>query len=420
VIPRYFPITLSSEPDRSIWLEEAHKILVSALRRRKNLFMRYCSPLLVCFVASIFPLAAQNASQPASTAATTPVAYVYLASGTNSTGYQINAFSAASNGKLTAVPGSPVTEKGFYLATSKNWLFSTDTVDIYSFSIAADGALKKVSSVNAQKHNSYPTGGPVSLFSDRTGANLYDEDIYSDGSNNAYQSFTLDEHNGSLSYLSTDSTVSADFQTPLSFIGNDEFGYGASCILGSNIIYGFGRASDGSLTDIEISPEIPSAKQGSYCPWDAAGDNASNVAISMTPTDDTSMIGPPQLAVYTADGGGNLTTSSTADNMPATVVVNVNAIAANPAGNLLAVAGTNGLEVFHFNASNPVTRFTGALTTDNIYAVAWDNSNHLYAFTGGSSGKLYVFNVTSTTVNRAPGSPYSIPNATGLAVLSKQ
>ena len=92
---------------------------------------------------------------------------------------------------MTAVTGSPFAGNGAYIAGSRGWLFSTDTVDIYSYSIAADGALKQMSSINAQQYNQYPTGGPINLFLDRTGSTLYDEDIYWDGANNNYQSFDL-------------------------------------------------------------------------------------------------------------------------------------------------------------------------------------------------------------------------------------
>jgi hypothetical protein len=34
----------------------------------------------------------------------------------------------------------------------------------------------------------------------------------------------------------------------------------------------------------------------------------------------------------------------------------------SPSGKLLAVAGTTGLQVFHFNGSNPIKPYTGLLT----------------------------------------------------------
>jgi hypothetical protein len=44
---------------------------------------------------------------------------------------------------------------------------------------------------------------------------------------------------------------------------------------------------------------------------------------------------------------------------------------------LLAVGGSGGLQVFHFNGRRPITRFTGLLSKDEVDQVAWDNDNHL-------------------------------------------
>lgn len=374
--------------------------------------------LAALVVVSLSTFALAQTPEITATPSTAPAAFVYVSSGSESGAGQIIAYTAAQNGKLTAVAGSPFPATGAILGNANKWLFSTDTVNIYTFSIGQQGQLKQVSSVNAQKYNGYDGGGPISLFTDRTGADLYDEDIYSDGANNQYQSWGINALNGSLSYTGMESTVSAEFLTPLTFIANDKYGYGASCIYGNQSIYGFSRASNGSLTDMQTSVSYPLPKQvGAYCPYWAAADNGSDIAVSMTATNDITVIGPPQIAVYTADSSGNLTTTSTADTMPESAVVNVNGIVASPSGKLLAVAGTNGLQVFHFNGSAPVTHYTGLLTSDNINNVAWDNSNHLYAVSG-VTGKLYVYTITPTSVVAAPGSPYAVANAAQVAVVS--
>jgi hypothetical protein len=43
-------------------------------------------------------------------------------------------------------------------------------------------------------------------------------------------------------------------------------------------------------------------------------------------------------------------------------VKNVNDILFSPSGKLVAVGGTAGLQIFHFNGANPLTRATGLLT----------------------------------------------------------
>jgi WD40 repeat protein len=128
--------------------------------------------------------------------------------------------------------------------------------------------------------------------------------------------------------------------------------------------------------------------------------------------------GPPQLATYTADGSGNLATKSTFWNMPEHGVKYVTDIWMSPSGKLLAVAGTAGLQVFHFNGSHPMKHYTGLLTKDEVDQLFWDNDNHLFAISR-SAAKLFVFTITPTNVSQAPGSPYTITNPQDITVLPK-
>jgi hypothetical protein len=95
----------------------------------------------------------------------------------------------------------------------------------------------------------------------------------------------------------------------------------------------------------------------------------------------------------------------------------INAMNTSPAGNLLAVAGTKGLQVFHFNGANPITHFTGPLTTTEIDEIFWDNDNHLYGISSNAN-KLWVFTVTTSGYSEAPGSPYSVHSPQGLRVMT--
>jgi WD40 repeat protein len=168
-------------------------------------------------------------------------------------------------------------------------------------------------------------------------------------------------------------------------------------------IFGFERSSDGFLT--EINPP-----QGYfYCPSQTASDPYDHVAISMQPVNqqDFSPDRLPQLASYTADAEGNLSATSTDSNMPQTSVVSVTDLNISPSGKLLAVGGTQGLEIFHFSGSNPIKPYTGLLTKDEIDQFFWDNQNHLYAISR-TANKLYVFTITPTSYSEAPGSPHTI------------
>jgi hypothetical protein len=149
----------------------------------------------------------------------------------------------------------------------------------------------------------------------------------------------------------------------------------------------------------------------------AAADPFGNLAVAL----DLETTGPPSppawLAVYTADSSGNLTTQSTYQNMPTSEVGWLNDMKLNPAGNLLAVAGSSGLQIFFFNGSKPITAYTGFLAEHPITQMFWDNHNHVFGIS--SSGRLYSFTVTTTGYHQDSGSPYTITNPQAIAVLSK-
>jgi hypothetical protein len=375
---------------------------------RRLTLARIAAVACAVLISSCAFLAAQDV-------ASGPVAYVYV-SGNPSSNSQISAFSAAANGQLTAVTGSPFASTAQAIAVNKQYLFGSDFIDIYSYSIASDGALQQVSSIDALDLNP-SCGGPYNLFLDRTGTTVYDVYGPCDGSDDGYEFFSLDSSTGQLSYLGT-SQVTWAYYLPMSFVGNNVYAYGAQCngdMYWS--IFGFQRTSSGTLSPLNASMPTPPAKSGDFfCPNLTTTDAANHVIIPVQAVNQNfNPDGPPQLATYTADTSGNLTTQSTYLNMPATGVKNVNAIQISPSGNLLAIGGTNGLQIFHFNGSQ-VTYYTRLLTTGDIDQVTWDNSNHLYAISR-LGGKLFVLTVTPTTFKQAPGSPYSITKPQFIAVL---
>jgi hypothetical protein len=355
-----------------------------------------------------------------------PVALVYA-----STPSHIYAYSASSSGKLTPVPGSPfaASEGGVSqgIVSTGKYLFAINANgnNIDSFSVASDGALKKVASIDAIKFNDSCGGDGgnaiFSLFLDHTGSILYDLEFNANiCANNAYQYFSINKSTGELTYRGV-STPGEIFEDPLSFSGNNDYAYDSNGYrLGVNI-FGFKRSSTGELTFLGMNPEVPNAKSGStYLPYLAAPDPTNHLAITLQPyNDDTqSPDGPTVLATYSGADSGKLTTTSTHENMPAIEVNNVNAMNMSPSGKLLAIAGSSGLQVFHFNGGSPITHYTGLLTTDAIDQIFWDSDNHLYAISH-AHGKLFVFDATTTKVSPAFGSPYSIGQVQNLAVVSK-
>lgn len=124
---------------------------------------------------------------------------------------------------------------------------------------------------------------------------------------------------------------------------------------------------------------------------------------------------PVALATWSVDASGNLTTTSTYANMPTTAILNPMDLKMAPSGRLLAIAGQEGVQVFHFNGANPITSYTPLLTSDPINQVFWDNDHHLYAISQ-AKGKLYVFTITQTAFRQAPGSPYAVSSPNDIIV----
>jgi WD40 repeat protein len=376
------------------------------------------------FTETAFSQGPLSSTEVRGSVSTAPAAYVYVSSNVYASNPRIYAYAAASNGKLTAVAGSPFTAAIAYggsLAVNTKYLFATNGVDISSFSVASNGGLRRVASSDAQGFNQSDCGGPVALFLDRSGATLYDEDIYSDCANNAYQFFGVGASTGDLSYLGTTARMTPEFEAPLSFVGNNKYAYGASCYHWNQVIFGFARNSDGALTSLDINPAMPEAQNGNfYCPYLSATDSADHVVVPVQPMSNASFepSGAYQLATYTADSSGNLTTNSTYSNMPKVLVAGVTSVSMSPSGELLAVGGTAGLQVFHFNGANPVTHYTGLLTNLEVDQMSWDNDNHLYAISQ-SGGKLFVFTITPTSYSQAAGSPYTITKPQNVTVLAK-
>ncbi len=330
-----------------------------------------------------------------------PNAYIYVITNPASNSYEIDGYKADSTGALTPLAGSPFwkTSKVLYaMAHTTNWFFVSDGTNIYTFSIASTGALKQVSSVDAAKDYEFSGLVGLGLTLDHTGATLYS--LAFDGSgDNEFQFFAKNSNNGALSFFG--STPPSAPYSDLVFAGNNVYAYGFTCFQASTTIYGLKRGGDGSLTPFNPTASVPTFPNGEYCPVAAAADPANHFAVPMYLATTGPPSPPASLAVYSADSSGNLSTKSTRQNMPTSSVGNVNNTVASPAGNLVALAGTSGLQVFHFNGSNPITSYTGLLAVHNISQILWDSHDHLYGIS--PSGLLYAFKITATGHKQARG-----------------
>lgn len=141
----------------------------------------------------------------------TPSAYVYVSDEPNQNNFgvmQVYGFAAASNGKLTPIPGSPFNFANVsWMATNGKYLFGNEIENsaIQTFSIASNGALKLAQTYSASGDELV---GPVVL--DHTGEFLYA--YTSNGGTGNFRSLGIDESNGKLHEVN---------QVPISFGGYD-------------------------------------------------------------------------------------------------------------------------------------------------------------------------------------------------------
>jgi hypothetical protein len=349
-----------------------------------------------------------------------PVAYVYVSHWVSSTSLVVHGYAAAPNGSLTAIPGSPFPYSVDPIAVNGAWLFGVEAGTssasgqlISSFAIARNGALE----LKQQTYVNDSGGGIINLFLDRTGSSLY-PDYYT--TNNDYLSYRIDQANGGLTYLGVLHGGPAN-SSAMSFVGNNQYAYSSSCYHFTPDIFGVKRMPNGDLTWLNLNPPYPAPPPGTaYCPYLAAADPTDHLAIAVQPFAcyGCAPAGAYQLATYTVDSTGNLSTTSTYKNMPSVLVGSLTEYAMSPAGKFLAVGGTSGLQVFQFNGANPITKYTGLLIANEVDQMFWDNANHVYAISR-QAGKLYVLTVTSTGVSQAPGSPHNIANPSSIIVLAK-
>jgi hypothetical protein len=351
-----------------------------------------------------------------------PSAWVYVTSriGTTNTS-DVYGFTAASNGKLTLISTAPLATGNLSsMAVNGLYLFGSPLLgsSIDSYHIESDGKLSYASTIDASTPNKCNnTPGPV--FLDHTGQTLYDFYYWGDSicSNSVYQAWSINKSTGAMTYIGA-ADGNEELLNSLSFIGNNEFGYVSDCYHFDGAISGFKRSSNGALTEINLTYVQPTPPKGydGYCPYLAAADPTNHLAIpvQLYQSFPGSPSGPYQLATYTVNSStGAVSTSSTYANMPSVKVGTITALAMSPSGKLLAVAGTSGLQVFHFNGAGPITAYTGLMSTAEMDQIFWDNDNHLYAI-GNSTNKLAVFTVTPTSWSWVD--TYTVKEPVGLIV----
>ena len=358
----------------------------------------------------------------AQTSSSTPDAFVYVQSSpaNDPSTYRIYGFSAAANGALSPIPGSPFISPVSDFALNGKYLFggysnAGSNNAIYTYSIAPNGSLRQ-----ADFLGNLPIDEPIADFTlDHTGSSLYAGYGEGDTAPTGYESFSINQTNGKLTPLNVQQTGGVDDYGFIYFTGNNQYVYGADCYHFSPSIYGFARLPNGALSRLGMSAPLPAASSSyGYCPDGAvATDPYNDVVIALARYSYSSTNpGGPQLAVYTADKYGNLSTTSTSGNMP-TPQVSPDFVSMSPKGYYLVVTGSTGMQVFLMHGSKPLTALTGKIMPGVPLGRAfWDNHEHLYVL---APGKVYVFNISTHGVTQAPGSPHLIPSPNQIAVLPK-
>lgn len=360
-----------------------------------------------------------------------PVAYIYVANTPpGSSVNDLEGYAADPDGRLTPVPGSPFPYSVTSMAVNGLYLMaaSQTSTDVNAYRIESDGALTLAATTDYAAPNSYGCGSAGNVYFDHTGQDLYITEYNFDCANTGVSSWAVDKWTGGLSYLGVTNTgVFPGNWNETYFIGDNVYAYAAdndSCMYYN--IYGFKRDAAGLLNLIPASFNLPVPPPAftRYIPYLSSADTTNHIAFVMIPGEPPGCVAAPlQLASYTADAAGNLTTTNSSATMPATAIVNPYDMKMAPSGKLLALAGQQGLQLFNFNGADPITPFTGLLnaggllTTDPIRQMFWDNANHLYAVSQ-SGNRLHVFTITPLLglAFEAPGSPYAINSPSNIIV----
>lgn len=382
---------------------------------------------VVCLITALAagPASAQTASPQSGAASSSPVAFVYVSNFPGGTANVITAYTAAADGRLTAVSGSPFKDNVNSMAVNGKYLFGANRAGVYvaAFLVQSNGALKWTTSTDVARYNPSGCVVPGDLIFDHTGSDLYFAGTAGgECDSTLYQSFKVETSDGYLQFLGN-TPVSFLFNTPLSFSGNNLYAYGSDCInFQGNYLDTFTaykRESNGLLTATAIDAPLPAPPHSGdiYCRTLTAADPTNHFAMVLQPIDTStsSQDGPEQLATYTIGSSGALSTTSTHQNMPSTAIEPVAVLAMSPSGKLLAAGGINGLQIFHFNGASPMQPYKQLLSGVDIENAYWDNANHLYALSQNRHS-LYVFTVTTTAASQAPGSPHNVIGPVSLIV----
>jgi hypothetical protein len=289
--------------------------------------------------------------------------------------------------------------------------------------------LKLVATTNA---GSYVPGfdaqfSAVVLQVDGTGSTLYC--LVPTSQTTWYLASFKIESSGALQFLGT--SYADQYSGQIRFVQNNQYALTDGCYNTEpdasfttdsndvNDIVEYKRESNGFLTYIGTSNDTPAAQSPyEYCAGVNASDSSNHLAVAFTtfnPPGDDIESPPYSLGTYTVNAEGAPSTTSSYENMATTSLGEyVNGISIDPTGKLLAAGGVDGFQLFHFNGASPMTTYTGNLDQNNqVRALSWDKSSHLYLLTSHS---VDIYQVTPTTNTELK--PWEFTNPYSMIVLS--
>ena len=363
---------------------------------------------------------------------TAPVAYVYV-----QTTKGVLLYKEAADGRLTLDSASPFPTAGQLIGSTGTYVVTLGQTLVHLYRVTTNGRIgAQAAQITMAKYSDGLCGSARGGVLDHTGQYieiLFNPTIYVAQPCTAYQTYRIIKSTGTLTFVGAaevDPNVGSVLG-PVSQTSNNKFGYAIDVNLPEVRLAGFIRESAGALANNTFSESDPEPPQPyDYYPLQVteAPNNRLAMALGTVKYLGSPDVadGPVQLASYTVDASGNISSSNTSDRMP-TPDVGPTLLRVSPGGGLLAVAGGScswcvlspgngktGLQVFRFNGANPITHYTGLLTTDPVGQLQWDNNSHLFALSG-EKGKLRVYRVTTSGYRQAPGSPVTIKGVNGTA-----
>ena len=383
--------------------------------------------LLVLFVPGL--VSAQIKTPESTAAAPTTDALVYVQT---TKGVQVYNFTSA--GKLTQAAGTGQVS-GEMIGSNGKYFVSLGTDYIHSYYLNSSGMItSQASQLNTQSYAGSECGTTGGATLDQSGQYVYvnlSNAIAGGGEVcTAYQTIKLNPGTGKLTFNGSTQGNSST----VTILADEKFAYSVNDGGYTNDFYALSRDSAGMLNFISIG-ETDLAPQPDYGFFPTtiittdglmitgyfaglAEDDSKHLAAALSDMYETPFnpSNPPQLASYTVNSSGGIISTNNYADMP-TPSMGVTTMNMNPSGNILAVGGPGGLQLYHFNGASPITYFTAPITKDPINAINWDNHGHLFA-TSYKTGKVYIWSVTTTGVSNV-GLPIQLSGVTGMVVAAK-